>query len=44
MKHKAIITSLLMFFGISGGAQQLPFQNPNLTPEERAADLVSALP
>ena len=43
MKNKAIITSLLMFFGISAGAQQLPYQNPNLSPEERAADLCQRL-
>ncbi len=43
MNSKVVITSLLLFFGIGAGAQQLPYQNPNLSPEERAADLCARL-
>ncbi len=43
MKNKTIITSLLLFFGMSAVAQQLPYQNPELSPQERAADLCARL-
>ena len=43
MKNKGIIISLALLLSIGAGAQQFPYQNPNLSPKERAADLCSRL-
>src|SRR6188768_528091 len=38
-----IATAVALFLSISGFAQKLPYQNPNLSSEERAKDLISRL-
>lgn len=43
MKRQLFITSLLALGAFNAGAQQLPYQNPNLSPKERAADLCSRM-
>ena len=41
---KQLITTLMALFTMGAGAQNmLPYQNPNLSPEERADDLISRL-
>ncbi len=40
---KKIITIAMLFASINLPGQQLPFQNPNLSSEERAKDLISRL-
>ena len=41
---KQLITTLMALFTIGAGAQNmLPYQNPNLSAEERADDLISRL-
>ena len=40
-RYKILVVSLLFSLGIY--AQDYPYQNPALSPEERAADLVSRL-
>ena len=39
----SLVFIVFTFFGLLGIAQQKPYQNPNLSPEERAEDLVSRL-
>ena len=43
MKKHLVILSLLALGVCKAGAQQLPYQNPNLSPKERAADLCSRM-
>lgn len=43
MINKAILASLMLLLSAGASAQQLPYQNPNLSPKERAADLCSRL-
>lgn len=43
MKRKILLLSLSVAFGLRMSAQLLPYQNSNLTPKERAADLCSRL-
>lgn len=43
MKRKLTICLLAAAFAWTAPAQQLPYQNPNLSPEERAEDLISRL-
>ena len=43
LKKKLLLTLLSTTAISSAFAQQLPYQNPNLTPHERAVDLVSRL-
>ena len=39
---KQLITTLVTLITLGAGAQNmLPYQNPNLSPEERADDLIS---
>lgn len=40
---KGLLITILLFFTLSFWAQQLPFQNPDLSSEERAKDLISRL-
>ena len=41
---KQLITTLVTLMTLGAGAQNmLPYQNPNLSPEERADDLISRL-
>ncbi|MBQ4633023.1 MAG: glycoside hydrolase family 3 protein, partial [Prevotella sp.] len=40
---KIILTITILLGAITVGAQQYPYQNPNLSPEERAEDLLKRL-
>ena len=42
LKDKSLIFAVLLF-SINLMGQQLPYQNPNLSSEERARDLISRL-
>lgn len=43
IKNIFAVMSLLLFVATGAGAQTLPYQNPSLSPEERAEDLCSRL-
>lgn len=43
MKRNIIITAIIFFCAIDVSAQRLPYQNPHLTAEERAEDLLGRL-
>lgn len=43
MKNKIILSICMLFLTLIAFAQSYPFQNPKLSPEERAKDLVSRL-
>ena len=43
MKYKKLLTSLALLAAVNAAAQQMPYQNPNLSPAERAADLCTRL-
>jgi len=46
MKQNAIsilLLGVMLFSVVTTNSQQLPFQNPDLSPEERARDLISRL-
>ena len=43
MKRNILIITILFCVGLSGSAQNLPYQNPNLSAKERAVDLCSRL-
>ena len=43
MRRKTILFSLMLGFAVATSAQTLPYQNPDLTAEQRADDLVKRL-
>lgn len=43
MKYRQLLAATLTAVSMSAAAQMLPYQNPELSPAERAADLCSRL-
>ena len=43
MKHRSIVVFFIGWFVSQLSAQSFPFQNPELTPESRAEDLIARL-